>query len=83
MWNKLPGLLPACNDSHLGRSDDVLAMDARGYMRVAFVQYHEQVEGGGSYKWKLAGRDFYDFDDVTHWMPLPKQPQIDHRATKV
>jgi hypothetical protein len=24
--------------------------------------------------WKIAGRDFYDFDGVTHWQELPSLP---------
>lgn len=62
------------------RSEDVLAVDSRGTMRVAFVQYHDcKLDDGlcDGVQWKLAGRDFYDFEDVVAWMSLkllPKPP---------
>jgi hypothetical protein len=29
----------------------------------------------GAYAWETDHESFYDFKDVTHWMPLPKPPE--------
>lgn len=64
-WHNVTKLLPGISDKELERSDEVLAVNRSGIMRVAFLQY-----GDESPRWKIAGRDFYDFEDVIEWSPL-------------
>ena len=76
-WIKTKRELPQSNCPHLMRSADVLAVDNHGTVRVAFVQYHDCKLDEGlcpDFEWKLAGRDFYDFENVVGWMPLSVLP---------
>jgi hypothetical protein len=61
-------------DSRLRRSNELLAIDACGTMRVVYVQYEYVIEGAGEYKWIIAGPDLYEFYNVTHWSYLPLPP---------
>lgn len=65
-WYNVHNLLPQMVNNHLMRSEEVLAKDKDDVIRVAFVQYSEDHKP----QWKLAARDFYDFDNVCWWMPL-------------
>lgn len=61
-WTRASVALPA-------RSTWVLAWDGFDVW-VAFVQYWAD----GDPVWKMAGRDGYGLEGVTHWQPLPHGP---------
>jgi len=77
-WIKVSKRLPKQNKDF--RSNDVLAINADGDIRVACVEYHDCQLGKdlcSGYVWKLAGHESYDFEAVA-WMSLnvlPKAPR--------
>jgi hypothetical protein len=64
-WTPATTAPPASADPE--RSIDVLATNGTVY-RVAYTV------DDSPHRWKIAGRDYYDFDNVTHWQPLPAKP---------
>jgi len=76
-----PTELPELSDEDYGawqNTVDVLGFTATGRALVAYAQVWRD-EGGldcdDRVKWKIAGRDSYNFDDMVGWRPLPTSLQ--------
>ena len=70
--------LPAQSDIDLCRSGNVLATDGET-VYVCYLQFDEVEDMDddprlGHSVWKIAGRDFYDYEP-TYWRPLPDLPK--------
>ena len=68
-WIRVGDSLPHVEEDG-GRSDCVLATDGRS-VQVCYLQTYDY---DWPLCWKQYGRDYYDFDNVTHWQPLPEMP---------
>jgi len=71
-WIRVGDSLPHVEEDG-GLSDCVLATDGRS-VQVCYLQAPYDDDDVWPSCWKVFGRDFYDFDDVTHWQPLPEMP---------
>ena len=63
-------------------SHPVLATDGK-CICVAYVLYWHDEGARGKTQWNRDGRDGYDFDGVTHWMPLPPLPEAEDARASV
>jgi hypothetical protein len=72
-WIRVGNALPIVSQWSLPYSAEVLATNGK-LERVAYLcaPYHED----DAPHWKVAGRDGYDFPNVTHWRPLPPLPTL-------
>ena len=72
-WVRVARLLPdmAEDFGDFCHSEVVLATDGMTRLTayaVSWLNYEHPTQ------WKLTGPDAYDFDNVTHWQPLPELP---------
>jgi len=72
-WNDARESLPSMFDADLRRSALVLASDGLTF-HVAYVHFGWDREDKP--RWKIHGRDSYDFDGVTAWSFLPSLPNL-------
>lgn len=80
MWisvnERLPKQSPDEDYGTFRNSVSVLATDGK-VIFTAYVQWSDNLYEmkEDTIQWKELGRDSYDFNNVTHWMPLPELPR--------
>jgi len=75
-WLPFPQHVPEVGEDYLAFTQSIRVLMTDGKtIELGYLQIWTDEEDNYPNRWKLDGRDGYDFEgEVTHWMSLPELP---------